>query len=416
MPLVERRVALEARNALLDYKRTSACRCFPWPEMRPGDGVSDAGSESGPRSRSKRRVPQAWPAGLLPSSTFRPNDWARVTHLCRRVCLEQAGQGCTTCAEANLTIDSLRGYEVVLLTPGFATGKPATLLVERLLRGSPRTANGNDRFVTPRSARCRAQQHLWCRWRRSGVRGRRRGVLIVYAPCAEPGGGIRGACQAAPRERIRLQLRISAAARALADRRLRKRAGQCGLCGRDRATGKVHVVKAPTSRCRAWIPACSSSRSYWSSLRCSSAAYSCRSRRRSRTGKSTRHDARSNSLYDLLLGFAAANGYFPCPADASSNGQEQLGTNHASGSLSFMARLSAGRAARVQAGGRGGLRARRLGRLASNRIRYAISEHHRWPAYHSPSPALNGLAKSCRSAAWVTPRCSTSVRAATASP
>jgi hypothetical protein len=34
----------------------------------------------------------------------------------------------------------------------------------------------------------------------------------------------------------------------------------------------------------------------------------------------------------MLLGFAAANGYFPCPADATSNGQEALGTNHGAGS------------------------------------------------------------------------------------
>ena len=35
---------------------------------------------------------------------------------------------------------------------------------------------------------------------------------------------------------------------------------------------------------------------------------------------------------EMLLGFAAANGYFPCPADAASNGQEPLGVNHATGS------------------------------------------------------------------------------------
>ena len=35
--------------------------------------------------------------------------------------------------------------------------------------------------------------------------------------------------------------------------------------------------------------------------------------------------------HDMLLGFAAANGYFPCPADAKSNGQEPLGTNHLTG-------------------------------------------------------------------------------------
>lgn len=35
---------------------------------------------------------------------------------------------------------------------------------------------------------------------------------------------------------------------------------------------------------------------------------------------------------EVLLGYAAANGYFPCPADAASNGQEPLGTNHLTGS------------------------------------------------------------------------------------
>lgn len=34
---------------------------------------------------------------------------------------------------------------------------------------------------------------------------------------------------------------------------------------------------------------------------------------------------------EALLGYAAAYGYFPCPADAASNGQEPSGTNHATG-------------------------------------------------------------------------------------
>lgn len=37
------------------------------------------------------------------------------------------------------------------------------------------------------------------------------------------------------------------------------------------------------------------------------------------------------SAQEMLLGFAAANGYFPCPADAASNGQEAAGSNHATG-------------------------------------------------------------------------------------
>ena len=34
---------------------------------------------------------------------------------------------------------------------------------------------------------------------------------------------------------------------------------------------------------------------------------------------------------EMLLGYAAAHGYFPCPASASSNGQEPAGTDHANG-------------------------------------------------------------------------------------
>ena len=34
---------------------------------------------------------------------------------------------------------------------------------------------------------------------------------------------------------------------------------------------------------------------------------------------------------EMLLGFASANGYFPCPASASSNAQEPVGTDHTTG-------------------------------------------------------------------------------------
>jgi type II secretory pathway pseudopilin PulG len=36
--------------------------------------------------------------------------------------------------------------------------------------------------------------------------------------------------------------------------------------------------------------------------------------------------------HEMLLGFAAVYGYFPCPADDASNGLEALGANHATGS------------------------------------------------------------------------------------
>jgi type II secretory pathway pseudopilin PulG len=75
---------------------------------------------------------------------------------------------------------------------------------------------------------------------------------------------------------------------------------------------------------------------------------------------------------ESLVGYAAANGYFPCPADASSNGQEASGTNHNTGScpawqgflpaalLGFRPSDAQGYA--IDAWG-----------LTANRIRYAVS-------------------------------------------
>jgi prepilin-type N-terminal cleavage/methylation domain-containing protein len=75
---------------------------------------------------------------------------------------------------------------------------------------------------------------------------------------------------------------------------------------------------------------------------------------------------------EMLLGFASANGYFPCPADAGSNGNEAPGTNHVTGScpafhgylpsalLGFKPADTQGFAVDAWAG-------------APNRIRYAVS-------------------------------------------
>jgi type II secretory pathway pseudopilin PulG len=75
---------------------------------------------------------------------------------------------------------------------------------------------------------------------------------------------------------------------------------------------------------------------------------------------------------EMLLGFVAAHGYFPCPADAASNGNEALGTNHVTGScpvshgylpaalLGFKPTDAQGFALDAWA-------------LSSNRIRYAVT-------------------------------------------
>ena len=75
---------------------------------------------------------------------------------------------------------------------------------------------------------------------------------------------------------------------------------------------------------------------------------------------------------EMLLGFVVANGYFPCPADAASNGNEAPGTNHVTGScpvshgylpaalLGFKPTDAQGFALDAWA-------------LSSNRIRYAVT-------------------------------------------
>ena len=115
MPLLERRIALETRNALLEYRRTSPCRCYPWADWN-ADGASDSGTSRG-RIPVKNALPHNWPAGVLPSY-FASNDWARVIHyVVGRNALEDTGRACATCSDATLSIDGTNGTDALLLTP-----------------------------------------------------------------------------------------------------------------------------------------------------------------------------------------------------------------------------------------------------------------------------------------------------------
>jgi hypothetical protein len=118
MPLVERRVALEVRNALLAYRSASTCACYPWAD-RGVDGVSDAGANRG-RLPSVSASPENWMSGTLPAYVAR-NEWARVLYYAvGRSALEAGGAGCSTCTDSSLSIDGASGYDVVLSTPGSA--------------------------------------------------------------------------------------------------------------------------------------------------------------------------------------------------------------------------------------------------------------------------------------------------------
>jgi type II secretory pathway pseudopilin PulG len=93
--------------------------------------------------------------------------------------------------------------------------------------------------------------------------------------------------------------------------------------------------------------------------------------------------------HDMLLGFAAANGYFPCPADASSKGQEAAGSNHASGACALWQGYLPAALLGFRPVDSDGYALDGWG-LASNRIRYAISNH-TVAGVSQPFTRLNGL-------------------------
>ena len=77
---------------------------------------------------------------------------------------------------------------------------------------------------------------------------------------------------------------------------------------------------------------------------------------------------------EALLGFAAAHGYFPCPADASSSGREAAGTNHATGECPTYHGFLPAAALGFPASDGQGYAADGWGGTA-NRIRYAVAPY-----------------------------------------
>lgn len=149
MPLVERRVALEIRNALLSYRASAACGCYPWPDSG-SDGVSDVGVNRG-RLPTRSALPENWKAGVLPAYVAR-NDWARALHYAvGRRALESSGERCSTCVAPDLSVDSVGSHDVVLVTAGYASAKrPSSNPADYFDDAENR--NDDDRYVTPAAA------------------------------------------------------------------------------------------------------------------------------------------------------------------------------------------------------------------------------------------------------------------------
>src|SRR5688572_26149089 len=94
---------------------------------------------------------------------------------------------------------------------------------------------------------------------------------------------------------------------------------------------------------------------------------------------------------EALLGYALARGYFPCPADASSAGQEPPGTDHATGSCPTYYGYFPAAALGFQPSDAQGYAVDAWGSLA-NRIRYAVSDQSAGPADNARAFArVNGM-------------------------
>lgn len=75
---------------------------------------------------------------------------------------------------------------------------------------------------------------------------------------------------------------------------------------------------------------------------------------------------------DALLGYVSAHGYFPCPADEASNGQESAGTNHLTGMCASYHGYLPAAALGLSALDENGYALDAWG-TSANRIRYAVA-------------------------------------------
>jgi hypothetical protein len=223
LPLVERRVAVDLRNALLAYRTASTCACYPWADGT-GDGDSDAGVSRG-RVPVRNVLPQAWASDVLPRY-FVPNDWARlIRYEAARSALEASGAGCTTCAAGSLAIDGATGYDVVLVSTGYATtarkGAAPLAYID-----DPENGNGADRYVTPRATGADRDRLYSILGADAGCAASAR-VLLENVPCAAAPSGVTAACQSASAALARCSCAPAAAAMLKAPCAVAPGAGQC---------------------------------------------------------------------------------------------------------------------------------------------------------------------------------------------
>lgn len=94
---------------------------------------------------------------------------------------------------------------------------------------------------------------------------------------------------------------------------------------------------------------------------------------------------------EALLGYAAANGYFPCPADDTTSGQEPAGSNHTTGICPAYHGFLPAAALGFQASDGQGYAVDGWG-VTANRIRYAVASYTVGPVTNTnPFTRANGM-------------------------
>jgi hypothetical protein len=208
MPLVERRVTLELRNALLAYRAGSDCACYPWADTA-GAGASEPGANRG-RVPVRSALPQNWKPGVLPPYVV-PNDWARVIYYgVARDALEASGAACVSCTEPSLSVDGAPGFDVVLVSAGYAGAQRPTAAMGAYV-DDPENHDGDDRYVTPRGTGPDRDRLYAIAGAQSGCAANAR-VLVDNAPCGTPAAGARTVCQSAAAALARCACSSAAAA------------------------------------------------------------------------------------------------------------------------------------------------------------------------------------------------------------
>lgn len=144
MPVVEKRVAREMLDLLIQYRTNSGCGCYPWAANNFDDDSVDGRRRGG--VPIENALPENWGSGTIPnvpSWIIGSNEWGK------RFYYAVARDKTATPSAGTLTVDGA-SKDVVLITPGPAgASRPSTNLTDYL--DDTENSDNDDVFQTPSS-------------------------------------------------------------------------------------------------------------------------------------------------------------------------------------------------------------------------------------------------------------------------